>query len=380
VAGPSAPPLPAASWSERLRAFRDRLIANPRFQRWAARFPLTRRVAHRQARELFDLCAGFVYTQVLLACVRLRLFEILAEGPQTVPALSERLSLPPEAVTRLLWAAASLRLAEHRGGDRFGLGMLGAALLGNPGVAAMIEHHALLYADLADPVALLRAGSRDTALARYWPYAEAEHPGVLDAAQVAAYSALMSASQPLVAAEILDAYPFDRFRCLLDVGGGEGTFLLAVAKQAPRLRLMLFDLPAVAERARDNFAAAGLADRATAIGGDFHADPLPGGADGICLIRVTFDHDDARVLALLRRVRAALPPDGTLLLAEPMSATPGAERISDAYFGFYLLAMGRGRTRTPDQFRELLAAAGFRHVRLVPTRTPLHTRLIEARP
>ena len=44
------------------------------------RFPLTRPIARRRARELFDLCAGFVYSQVLLACVRLRLFEILAEG------------------------------------------------------------------------------------------------------------------------------------------------------------------------------------------------------------------------------------------------------------------------------------------------------------
>jgi demethylspheroidene O-methyltransferase len=380
VAGPIAPAGPGVSWSDRLRGLRDRLIADPRFQRWAARFPLTRPVAHRQARALFDLCAGFVYSQVLLACVRLQLFDVLAEGPQPLATLSRRLSLSPDATARLLWAAASLRLAEHRGGDRFGLGMLGAALRGNPGVAAMIEHHALLYMDLEDPVTLLRAGSRNTALGRYWPYAEADRPGSLDEAQVAAYSALMSASQPLVAEEVLDACRFDRFGCLLDVGGGEGTFLLAVAKRAPRLRLMLFDLPAVAARARERFAAAGLAHRATAIGGDFHADPLPAGADAIVLVRVLFDHDDARVLALLRRTHAALPPDGTLLLAEPMSGTPGAERVSDAYFGFYLLAMGRGRTRTPEHLRQLLRTAGFRRVRTVPTRTPLHTRLIEARP
>ena len=70
---------------------RDRLLASPGFQRTAAAFPLTRPIARRRARALFDLCAGFVYSQVLLACVRLRLFDILAEGPQTVAALSVRL-------------------------------------------------------------------------------------------------------------------------------------------------------------------------------------------------------------------------------------------------------------------------------------------------
>ena len=61
------------------------------------------------------------------------------------------------------------------------------------------------------------------------------------------------------------------------------------------------------------------------------------------------DHDDAAALALLRAARAALPPDGTLLLAEPMAGTPGAEPMGDAYFGFYLLAMGSGRPRTAER-------------------------------
>ena len=54
----------------------------------------------------------------------------------------------------------------------------------------------------------------------------------------------MSRTQPLVAEDILDAYPFARHRCLLDVGGGEGAFLAAAAKRAPHLALRLFDLPA----------------------------------------------------------------------------------------------------------------------------------------
>jgi demethylspheroidene O-methyltransferase len=337
-------------------------------------------VARHRARALFDLCAGFVYAQVLLACVRLRLFEILQEGPQTEAALSARLALPPDSTRRLLEAATSLRLVERRGRERFGLGPLGAAMLGNPGIAAMVEHHAMLYADLGDPIALLRAGGRQaTELGRYWPYAGAEDPATLPPERVAAYTALMAASQPLVASEILDAYPLHRHRCLLDVGGGDGSFLVAAAARTPGLRLVLFDLPAVAEQARARFAAHGLAHRATAIGGDFRIDPLPQGADIVSLVRVVHDHDDAVALAILRAVRAALPPDGTLLLAEPMAGTRGAEPVG-AYFGFYLLAMGSGRPRTPAELNDLLRAAGSGQVRPLRTSTPMLTGLIVARP
>ena len=369
----------ASIWLDRWCALRDRLLASPAFQRTAAAFPLTRPIARRRARALFDLCAGFVYSQVLLACVRLRLFDILAEGPQTVAALSVRLSLSQEATMRLLCAAVSLRLAARRGNDRFGLGDLGAALLGNPGIAAMVEHHALLYADLEDPVALLRGERPDTELARYWAYSRADRPSALDGERVAAYSALMSASQRLVAGEVLDAYALDGHRCLLDVGGGEATFIAAAAMRAPHLRLVLFDLPAVAARAEARLADTGLADRVRVVGGDFFSDPLPAGADIVSLVRVVHDHDDAAALALLRAVRRALPADGTLILAEPMSGTPGAEPIGDAYFGFYLLAMGSGRPRTPDELETLLQRAGFGHIRRVPTRMPLQVCLIVAR-
>lgn len=378
--GPSVVAAPGPSWRDRWLSARDRLLASPRFQHWAAAFPLTRPIAQRRARALFDLCAGFVYAQVLLACVQLRLFDILAEGPQTGPVLAGRLGLSAEAAQRLLLAAVSLELVEHRGRGRFGLGQLGAAFLGNPGVAAMVEHHTLLYGDLRDPVALLRGDRQGTDLGRYWAYASSGRPAALAGEQVAAYSALMSASQPLVAGDILDAYPLERHRCLLDIGGGEGAFLAAAAARAPELRLMLFDLPPVVERARVRLSANGLAGRTAVFGGDFSADPLPQGADVVSLVRVAHDHDDASVLALLQAARRALPDDGVLLLAEPMSGTAGALPIGDAYFGFYLLAMGSGRPRTPDELRAMLGASGFSRVRLAPTRRPLLTRLLVARP
>jgi demethylspheroidene O-methyltransferase len=379
-----APQEPSASLMERLVDsycdWRDGLVGSPRFRRWAAAFPLTRPIAQKRASGLFDLVAGFVYSQVLLACVRLRLFDVLAEGPQTLSALAPRLGLSEDAALRLLAAAVSLKLVSQRSRGRYGLGPLGAPLVGDAAIASMVEHHTTLYADLRDPVALLRGEGLSSALSQYWPYAAADAPDALASDRVSPYSALMSASQPLVSDEVLEAYSLKNHRCLLDVGGGEGTFLTAVAGHAPHLKLMLFDLPAVAERAKARFAEQGLSARATTFGGSFFSDALPTGADVISLVRVIFDHDDARALMILKAVRRALPADGTLLLTEPMAGTPGAEAMGDAYFGFYLLAMGKGRARSAGRLTAMLHEAGFGEVRLVRNPMPLQTQLIVARP
>jgi demethylspheroidene O-methyltransferase len=372
---------------DRWIGWRNRLLSDPRFQRWAADFPLTRPIARSRAKGLFDLVAGFVYSQTLAACVRLDLFRLLKDGPMSVGALAERLDLSVEATARLMGAAASLRLVEPAGRDsgadphasiRYALGVQGAALLGNAGLLEMIAHHDLLYADLSDSVGLLRRGAGS--LATFWPYAVSATPAQKTATEVQAYSELMAASLPTVAADVFKAYPIGRHSRLMDVGGGEGAFLTAAAAHAPRLELRLFDLPAVAARARARLARHGLEERAEVLEGDFLSEPLPSGADLITLIRILHDHDDAGVLALLRRVRAALPDDGALLVAEPMSDAKGGDRVADAYFAFYLQAMGRGRARTPQELGALLEAAGFTRRRQLRTRSPFLLRAILARP
>jgi len=349
-------------------------VASPRFQRWAAGFPLTRRIAQANTRTLFDLCAGFVYAQVLTACIRLDLFAILAEGPMTIEALAVRLGLPPEKARTLLLAARSLDLIRELPDGRFALADLGAAVTGNPGIAAMVEHHALLYADLADPVALLQGRTERTRLSSYWPYAEG---GAVAPGEAAPYGALMGTSQAMIAQDIIEACDLRGIRHWMDVGGGEGAFLEAAAPHLPGRRLTLFDLPAVAERAGARLGRVGLGDRIDCVGGNFHAG-LPEGADAISLVRVLHDHDDAPVRALLRAAYAALAPGGRLVIAEPMAGTPGAEPVGDAYFGFYLVAMGSGRPRTADELSRLAREAGFAAVKERKTRRPLLARVLVA--
>lgn len=370
----------AAPLRERWLLWRNNLLSDPRFQRLSMRLPLLRGTARHHANELFRVITGFVYTKTLTAAVDLGIIAALLRAPQSTAALATAAGLDLAAMQRLLAAAAAIDIVESLDNDRWTLGQRGAALANNKGALAMIEHHKLFYADLADPVAMLRQGRGGGALAAFWTYSKAAGRG--DPASVAdpgtqAYSSLMAASQPMVAEQVLDAFDFTRHQQLLDIGGGHGAFLAEVAARHPSLGLALFDLPPVADRARSILAAKGL-ERITAHGGSFRDDPIPPGADVISLVRILHDHDDSVVAALLASIHAALPPGGALLIAEPMAGTPGAQAMGDAYFGLYLWAMGSGRPRTAQAYRAMLQTAGFTRIREARTALPMVTRLIVA--
>lgn len=357
---------------------RDALVMRPAFRRWAARFFLTKPIARQQSSKLFDIASGFVKSQTLLACVRLKLLDRLAAGAADAATLSRELDLTGDAMVRLLSAACAIDLVVRLPDGRYRLGSLGPAVVGEPGILAMVEHNATFYRDLSDPVALLRGESRPTQLETYWAYSGAEQPDALNGEKVTAYSELMVASQRMVAEEVLAVYPMAGHTRLVDVGGGEGAFIAEAGKAAPGLQLGVFDLPAVVERAAERMRALGMGERFHGTGGNFFTDLVPRGADLVSLVRVLHDHNDDEAMVLLRNIKASMQPGAKLIIAEPMADAPGARAVGDAYFAFYLLAMGRGRARSAHEISTMLSAAGFNRIREIRTNTPVITQLVEA--
>ncbi len=353
-----------ASLKEHYIRLRNQIIANPTFQRRTALFPLSRPVARHHAGTLFNMVTGYIASQLVRACSELEVLPMLAERPLTAEEVAQRCDLPLKSAETLLKAAASYDLAESLGDGRYALGETGAALIGNASLKMMIRHHEVLYRDLADPVAMLRAGQGAT-LAAYWPYGDG------DGEASDTYSELMAETQPMIADQILRVYNFGQHSHVLDIGGGAGAFLSAVGDAHPGTKLSLFDLPQVAAIGKD--------PRILAHGGSFKVDDLPQGADCISLIRILHDHDDDVVRLLLKRAAATLPPRGTLVIAEPMAETRSAKAMGHGYFGFYLLAMGSGRPRTAEEYHMLLKEAGFASSREHNTPMPLICRVISAR-
>lgn len=363
---------PRRGWAERLSA----LVASPRFQARASHLPIGRWFARRDGAEIFDVLQGFVSAQVLSALVELDILRRLLDGPVRPDQLALAHGLDTDRTAALLQAGAALNLLKRRRDGRYGLARKGAAILGVPGLEAMIRHHGAFYRDMADPVALLQ-GATDTHLARFWPYVFGSPD--IPAEEAERYSDLMAQSQGLVAQDTLRMVPFTGIRRIMDVGGGSGAFLAAVLTAHPGIDGVLFDLPRVLPAAEGRLAAAGLTGRVSLAPGSFREGALPEGADAISLIRVLYDHGDATVADLLAKAYAALPSGGRLIISEPMAGGDVPDRAGDVYFAFYTMAMGTGRARSAAQIAAMCETAGFTGVMVPKVLRPYVTSALTCR-
>ncbi|MEZ5800540.1 MAG: hypothetical protein R3D29_08800 [Nitratireductor sp.] len=161
-------------WLVRFRAWRATVVQNPRFRSLASRMPLLRSIANRRAEALFSITSGFVQSQVLYACLDAGLLDLLSRGPQREDKAAAQLDIPSGNFAHLVQSANAIGIL-HRSGDGWlTLADAGAVVASDPGLAAMIRHHAAFYRDLTDPTALLRGEAGETAMSRLWSYAGAE--------------------------------------------------------------------------------------------------------------------------------------------------------------------------------------------------------------
>jgi hypothetical protein len=152
------------------------------------------------------------------------------------------------------------------------------------------------------------------------------------------------------------------------VGGGHGALLAAILRAHPALRGVLFDLPHVAEGARAELEAAGVAGRCEVVAGSFF-ESVPGGADAYLLKSVLHDWDDERCGAILGGARRAMAEGGRLLVVErvmPERMTACAAHRAVAASDLNMLVATEGRERTEAEYRALLAAAGFARIHCSP--------------
>ncbi len=324
--------------------------------------PIIRTIARKDAEKIYDLMAGFVYSQTLLAMVELDLFVYLKDRSLSVAELSKETQISKRSMTTLCQSAVAIDILELVGDEQYALSRLGAAVIGVSGLTDMILHHRLFYDDLRDPVGLLK-NEVETHMSKYWPYVSSDNQSGSVTAQVAGiYSDLMRSSQKLVAEETLRLISFSSTARLLDIGGGTGAFIEEVSKVTSGISFCLFDLPQVVEKAK-SLTFFENNNQFQIIAGSFIIDKIPAGFDTITLIRVLYDHNDDVVITLLKKVYDSLPVNGRVIISEPMSGGKNPIRSGDSYFGFYTMAMSTGRPRSLQEHESFLKEVGFRTVK-----------------
>ena len=162
----------------------------------------------------------------------------------------------------------------------------------------------------------------------------------------------------------------------MDVGGGSGNLLRTVMQANLRLKGVLYDLPHVGVEAEQTFAAAGLSDRCQVVSGNFF-ESVPAGGDAYILSHIIHDWDEDECVRILSHCRRAMHADGRLLIVE-MVIPPGDMPHPGKILDIVMLVIPGGQERTEDEYRALLAKAGFELTRVVPTASAVS--VVEARP
>ncbi|MEV5708057.1 methyltransferase [Actinoallomurus sp. NPDC052274] len=313
--------------------------------------------------RMLMLTTGKRISQVIYALTCLGVADHLATGPRTAAELAEATDANPDALRRLLRAAATVEVFREDTDGRFTLTPLAECLRSD--VPYSVRDMVLFNGDelVWRPYGEILTGARtgrpvfENVFGRtFFDHIAAESR----AADL--FDQAMTRMTAATTRMLLDTYDFARFTGIADIGGGEGGFLGRVLQRTPGAKGLLFDRPQVAERARRNLQALGVADRATVMEGDFFT-TLPSGYSAYVLKAVLHDWDDEHALAILRGIRAAIGADTTarLLIIEQVLAPPN-QWDPARFLDIDMLLRYGGRERDAHDFRVLTEAAGFQPV------------------
>jgi hypothetical protein len=167
---------------------------------------------------------------------------------------------------------------------------------------------------------------------------------------------------------VLDKFDFRRLRHVVDLGGGDGSNGIALAKRFPHLAVTVFDQDTVVQIAAGNAAAAGVADRVHVATGDIFLDPFPAGVDGILVFHIFEIWSLERNTQLLRKCFEALPDGGAVLVYNFVSDDDNTGPLSAGLVSpyFLTLASGEGMVYAARDIESAIRAAGFPHVERHP--------------
>ena len=325
---------------------------------------------------MLQIISGFWISRAVYVIAKLGIPDLLKSGPKTAEELAAATKMHAPSLYRVLRALASVGVVSSQG-EQFALTPLSETLVTDaPGslrwftVSELGQEHYPAWGNLMHSV---KTG--DIAFDHFfgvdiWTYFQ-QNPD-----DAAVFNDSMTGVTAAANEEIMTKYDFSGFKKVVDIGGGHGGLITSILKKNSQVRGVLFDAPQVIEGARPKIEAAGLADRCETVSGDFFKS-VPTGGDAYVMKWIIHDWDDQKAITILRNCRNEMKPNGKLILVDcvvPETTEPHFSKFID----LNMLVMTGGKERTKEEFEQLLADAGFKLLRVIPTDVP--TSIVEAEP
>ncbi|MBA3833217.1 MAG: methyltransferase domain-containing protein [Chthoniobacterales bacterium] len=343
-----------------------------RMSNWIQRCLIERVLLRRLNQRVYLILGGHIFFQTLSAAVELDLFSILQRHKQmTREQIAKTLNCAEQPIRILLLGCTTLGLLRKRG-QSYSNTMLSRTLLVRSSARNIVDvvrwQHHINYRAMSHFADAIRANSnvgleefRGTEDTLYERLAHDEWREQIF--QDAMESISVQANAMLVRRLNLRGAKF-----LLDVGGGNGTNIIAFARRFPNLRAAVFDSASVCEIARKNIAKVEVSDRLSACPGNCFSDPFPKEVDTILFAHFMTIWSETRNRQLLRKCFDALPTGGSVIIFNMMQWDsedgPPAAAMGSPYF--LTIATGEGMLYTWHEYRQWMRDAGFRSIESQP--------------
>lgn len=319
---------------------------------------------------MLQMTSGYWISQSIYAAAKLGIPDLLKDGPKSCEELASSTGTNARSLYRLMRALAQVGIFAEKEEGYFTLTRLSACIQSDvPGsVRAMAitlgEEHYKAWGNILHS---MRTGTsafeHEYGMPVFQYYAQNPESGKI-------FNEAMTSGSAAEKDEVIKSYDFSQFGKLVDIGGGQGSFIAAILNANPTLQGVLFDLPSVVESAPDEIKAEGVTDRCEIVGGSFY-ESVPSGADAYILKHVLHDWNDETSLTILKNCHRAMKENGKLLVVEQV-VPPGNEPALAKFLDVNMMMLFTGGCeRTEAEYRTLFEAAGFQLTKIVPTQTPV---------
>ena len=337
-------------------------------------FPAQREQPHL---AMLQIICGFWISRAVHVIAKLGIPDLLKTGPKTAAELAAATETHAASLFRVLRALVSVGVLSGESDSRFGLTSLSETLITDaPGslrwftVSELGQEHYPAWGNLIHSVRTGEIAFDNFYGTDVWAYFQ-NNPE-----EAAVFNNSMTGMTAAVNESLRSLYDFSKFNTVVDVGGGHGGLITEILKSNPKTKGILFDAPEVVSGARERLETAGLSDRCEAFAGDFFTS-VPAGGDAYVMKWILHDWDDERAIRILKNCRAHMSIDAKLIIVDcvvPETNEPDFSKFID----LNMLVMTGGKERTAGEFQDLLAAAGFKLLQVIPTDQP--TSIIECQP
>lgn len=329
--------------------------------------------------HIMQIGMGFWPAKVLLSAVRLKLFTVLGEGPNSTGEIKERLGLQTSTRHVCDWLDALVSLGFLQ---REGL-MAGATYANTPVTARFLDRASDAYMGGMLEMANNRLygfwGDLEEALRTGRPQNESKHGNMhffedlyRSPEKLHEFVDAMAGFQGGNFAALVRSFDFSRFKTVADLGGADGFLSCMIAQHHPTVTCTTYDLPPVKPLAEERIRRANLQNRVTAADIDLDKAASFPSADVIVMGNILHGYDEASKQQIVRKVYDALNSGGVFIAVESVIDDDRRKNTLGMLMSLnMLIENGDGFDYSHQDFERWVTAAGFRKTEVIALAGPI---------